>query len=64
MNFVNLIIPLPLPNLYTYSVPNELVSQLEIGKRVIVEFGRKRLYSCIIAEITNIAPTQYEAKEI
>lgn len=64
MNFVDLIIPLPLPNLYTYSVPNELVEELEIGKRVIVEFGRKKLYSCVIIKIHTDKPKNYEAKDI
>ena len=62
--FVQVIIPLPLPQLYTYSVPLEHIDEIGIGKRVIVEFGRKKLHSCIIAEITNEAPTSYEAKEI
>lgn len=64
MKYVNLIIPLPLPNLYTYSVDFEFEPQIEIGKRVIVEFGRKRLYSCVIAEITETPPEHYEAKPI
>ena len=64
MSFVDLIIPLPLPNLYTYSVPNELVDELEVGKRVIVEFGRKKLYSCVIINIHDDKPKNYEAKDI
>ena len=64
MNFVDLIIPLPLPNLFTYSVPIHCIEEVAVGKRVIVEFGKKKLFSCIIAKLHNTPPKIYEAKDI
>ncbi|MEI6507936.1 MAG: primosomal protein N' [Bacteroidota bacterium] len=62
--FVNVILPLPLAKLYTYRVPSEFITQVAAGKRVIVQFGRTRLYSAIIYNIQHLPPKGYEAKNI
>ncbi len=62
--FVELILPLPLKQTFTYQVPECLKQQCSIGKRAIVSFGRKKLYTGIIAEIHNRKPTQYKVKPI
>jgi primosomal protein N' (replication factor Y) len=60
--FVDVIIPLSVPERYTYRVPFELNSEVEIGKRAIVQFGAKRLYTAIICAIKHEANPKYEAK--
>ena len=60
--FVEIILPLPLPKLYTYRVPLELEAEVEPGKRVIVQFGKKKFYSALIYQITHQPPKDYEAK--
>lgn len=60
--FVEILLPLPLPNTFTYRVPRHLADQVREGKRVIVQFGRKKLYSGLIVEVHHQAPRQYEAK--
>jgi primosomal protein N' (replication factor Y) len=35
-----------------------------VGKRVVVQFGKSKLYTAIIASIGNRAPEKYEAKYI
>ncbi|HPO65588.1 MAG TPA: primosomal protein N' [Bacteroidales bacterium] len=51
MVFVEVILPLPVHKFYTYSVPEEMVPELEIGKRVLVQFGSRKMYAAIIRRI-------------
>lgn len=63
--FVDLILPLALPNKYTYRVPFEWNEAVLVGQRVIVQFGRgNKQYAAIIAAIHENAPKQYQAKYI
>lgn len=62
--FVDVILPVAVPNLYTYRVPFDWNDEVEVGKRVIVQFGKKKLYSSIIALVHEQAPTVYQAKYI
>ena len=62
--FVDVILPLPLPRLYTYRVPFELSDNVVIGGRVIVQFGAKKTLSCIVAVVHETPPTNYQAKYI
>lgn len=64
MIFVDLIIPLSLPNLFTYFVPEEFEGELTVGKRVVVQFGKSKMYTGIIRTIHNNPPTNYQAKAI
>ncbi|NAW50205.1 primosomal protein N' [Elizabethkingia argentiflava] len=64
MKFVQLILPLNIKATYTYSVPIFLEGKLEIGMRVVVPFGGKKLYTGIIAEIHNRVPEVFLPKEI
>ena len=41
--FVDVIVPLPIANQYTYSLPQEMEEMVQIGCRVIVPFGKKKL---------------------
>lgn len=47
--FVDVILPLPLDGIFTYSVPPELERQVVVGCRVLVPFGRNKTYVGIIA---------------
>ncbi|WP_448699695.1 primosomal protein N' [Mucilaginibacter sp. AW1-3] len=60
--FVEVILPLAISKNYTYRVPFELNEQIAIGKRVVVQFGKSKLYTAIIAGISTRAPEKYEAK--
>ena len=62
--FVDIILPLALPKLYTYSVPNELVNEVKVGVRVTVQFGKKKLYSAIVHRIHSNPPQAYQTKDI
>ena len=62
--FVHVILPLPLAKLYSYRVPTEMVNDVEPGKRVVVQFGKKKIYSAIIHDVHAQPPANYEAKYI
>ena len=62
--FVDVILPLSIPNTYTYRVPHELVGEIGDGARVIVPFGKSKYYTAIIRRIHQEVPTKYTAKYI
>src|SRR6202012_5619405 len=60
--FVEVILPLAIAKNYTYRVPFQLNNAIAIGKRVVVQFGKSKLYTAVITFIGNQAPEKYEAK--
>lgn len=62
--FVDVILPLPLDATFTYRVPKELEAKVAFGVRVIVPFGRNRLYSAVVAKVHETPPKQVTAKYI
>lgn len=63
-HFADVILPLPLNKYFTYRIPDEFLSGLHAGSRVIVPFGRKKFYTAIVVYIHQTAPVGYETKEI
>lgn len=61
--YADLIIPVPIQKLFTYSVPASMEQLLCRGCRVLVQFGKKKFYSGIVMEIHNRKP-DYETKDI
>ncbi len=62
--FAEVLLPLPLPKLYTYRVPFEWNELLIPGLRVAVPFGVKKVYSGIVWKISEQAPVGYQANYI
>jgi len=62
--FVDIILPLALPQYYTYAVPFDQVDELAIGKRVIVQFGKQKMYAAIIQKIHREKPAEFLPKLI
>lgn len=62
--FVDVILPLPLPQLFTYRVPQNLNNSVQERVRVVVQFGRSKMYSGLVANIHEKAPENYQAKYI
>lgn len=60
--FVDVMLPVPIPKLFTYRVPLELNDDIKIGCRVIVPFGKKKILTGVIAQIHEHPPKAYEAK--
>ena len=63
-HFINVILPIPLEKLFTYSVSKTEFEYLQIGMRVAVPFGKSKIYTALVYEIHSTPPDVYEAKEI
>ena len=63
-HFINVILPIPLEKLFTYSVSQPEVAFLLPGMRVAVPFGKSKIYTALVHEVDVPAPTVYEPKEI
>lgn len=62
--FADLILPVPVPRLFTYRVPRDMAEMIKIGARVIVQFGKSRVTTAVVAQIHSNPPTVYQAKYI
>ena len=62
--FIEVILPLSLSKNYIYRVPFHLNEHTAVGKRVIVQFGKNKIYTALIRSISQTAPELYAAKYI
>lgn len=62
--FAEVLLPLPLPKVYTYRLPYDWNELLVVGMRVAVPFGVKKVYSGIVWKITEQPPEGYQANYI
>jgi len=62
--FVEVILPLSLAINYTYRVPFELNEAVAVGKRVVVQFGKHKIYTALVKSIGKNPPEHYQAKYI
>ena len=62
--YIEVLLPIPFGSLFTYKVPNELISEVLPGKRVIVPFGRQKVYSALIKNILHEHANPDSLKEI
>jgi primosomal protein N' (replication factor Y) len=60
--FVDVILPLPVPRPYTYRVPKDWNEKVCEGARVLVQFGKKKIYTAIIYKVHHTPPQHYRAK--
>jgi primosomal protein N' (replication factor Y) len=64
MKYVDVIFPLPLAGTFTNIVSQEWADAVRVGMRVVVPFGKKKMYTAIVCLIHSQKPELYEAKEI
>ncbi len=62
--FAEIVLPVPIPKLFTYRVPSALNEVVKKGQRVIVPFGQKKILTGIIAHLHHQPPKDYEAKYV
>jgi primosomal protein N' (replication factor Y) len=60
--FADVLLPLAVPNLYTYRVPFELNEAAIPGVRALVQFGRNKFYTALIKTVHENPPEKYQAK--
>ena len=62
--FIEVIIPLSLAKTFTYRVSDAEFQYIQKGMRVAVPFGKNKIYTALVIDLHQNAPTLYEAKEI
>lgn len=64
MLYADVILPLSLQGVYTYSVPADMETSLSAGSRVIVQFGKKKFYTAIVSKVYQPDEFKDNIKEI
>ena len=62
--FVDVLLPVPIPRLFTYRVPVEYDELVLPGVRVIVPFGPKKILTGVIERVHHKPPREYEARYV
>jgi len=62
--YADLILPLALPQYYTYSVPGEFRDEIQTGARVIVHLAKSHFYTGIVRRLHGTAPEGHTLKPI
>ena len=56
MQYVDVILPLPLEGMFTYAVSPELATRVQVGVRVVVPFSKSKRYTAIVARCHDDKP--------
>ena len=63
--YVDVILPLPVAGSFTYRLPTSCEADVQMGSRVVVQFGAKRYYTAIVLRKHNEVPQgDYEIKDV
>ena len=62
--YVEVLLPLALPQNYTYFVPENLHQQIAVGKRVEIQFGKTRIYAGLIVKVEKDLQLKYVPKAV
>ena len=63
-HFIDVILPIPLEKLFTYTITEAEADFLIPGMRVAVPFGKSKIYTGLVYRIHTEAPLAYQAKDI
>ena len=56
VEYIAVMLPLPLQALFTYRVPDSLRGKISVGCRVVVPFGLKKFYTAIVVSAMALPP--------
>lgn len=62
--FADILLPLPLQGLFTYRIPLEFGDKLNFGMRVVVPFGKSKLYAGLVMRVHENTPQQVNIKYV
>jgi primosomal protein N' (replication factor Y) len=62
--FAELLLPVPVPKLFTYRVPFQFNDHIRTGQRAIVQFGDRKVLTGLVFNIHEEAPKDFEAKSL
>ena len=63
MRYVDVILPLPLPGLFTYSIPEGMEGKVAFGKRLLVPLGKSKKYIGMAVKVHDEEPA-FDVKSI
>ncbi|MDP2686158.1 MAG: primosomal protein N' [Aequorivita sp.] len=64
MYFIDVILPIPLKQTFTYCVNKDEAAFLKQGMRVAIPFGKTKVYTGIVYQVHDQPPVGYETKSI
>ena len=64
MRYADVIVPLAVEGMYTYTVPVSLESEVREGTLVLVSFAGNKRYTALVGRIHDQAPVGYQVKPI
>jgi primosomal protein N' (replication factor Y) len=62
--FADVLLPLPVQGLFTYRIPPELAALAGKWRRVVVQFGPKKIYSAVVVRMHHNPPAAARVKNI
>lgn len=62
--FADVLLPVPMRQVFTYRVPFELNAHMRSGLRVLVPFGKNKLLTGLVTNVHEHIPQNYQAKYI
>ncbi len=62
--FAELLLPVPVPRLFTYRIPFSMNEDVRAGQRAIVQFGDRKIITGLIVSVHDKPPRDFEAKYI
>lgn len=64
IRYAEVILPLALPGTYTYRVPEQWATEISPGKRVVVQFGKRKLYTAVVHSLHQHFSADFEPKDL
>lgn len=64
MLYAEVIIPLGVEGVFTYALPADLRAKVNPGTRVLIPFGKRRIYTGVVRTLVKSAPEEFIPKEI
>jgi len=62
--FADVLLPVPMRQVFTYRIPFEFNDQIRSGLRVLVPFGKNKLLTGLVTNVHQQVPKDYQAKYI
>lgn len=62
--FADVLLPLPVKDTFTYIIPPEMHGHVQVGSRVLVPFGSKKIYTAIVMLTHDRQPQGYRVKPL
>ncbi len=62
--FADVLLPVPMRQVFTYRIPFEWNDSIEVGLRVLVPFGKSKIITGIVTKVHEDVPKEYQAKYI